>query len=165
MNVQEKAITTCLILAAGLLFVAQPVFSGVITKEHATPIAATVFDPCDGENVAFNGTINTIATLTTTPGGLIATFHSNFRQISAIGETTGIVYQLHCTENMTRLEAPSPTTTPSIQTTVRLCILSGNNALFNALAHYSITPDGDVAVSFDNFEVQCTGREGTTPEP
>jgi hypothetical protein len=138
------------------------------SKEIRSPVAATIDDPCAQEKIAFSGYMNSLLTFTSTPQGVTISESLTGYSVKGVGETTGTVYGVHCTNKNTRVQlddetlaiVQGPETEPSLEisSVLVLCIVSHNNAILTTRSHTVMTPDGDFAVDFTVEDFRCAER-------
>ena len=84
MNKVKRIVVSSLAMAA-LLLIAVNATAGVVTNVNI-PVSGTVVNPCNGENVAFNGIAHFTATMTFDgAGGVHVAFHDNIH-VTATGD-------------------------------------------------------------------------------
>ena len=112
---------------------------------------------CNGDTLELSGTLLDIVTTTATPsGGLIVAFHDNPQGISGIDTTTGTVF--HATGLTREVDVSSPHW--RVHEHVRESIphpgdRGAQSFIVTETEHVTVTPDGAVTVSFDNFSSTC----------
>jgi len=114
-------------------------------------------DLCNGDTVHLSGTLLDIVTTTTTPsGGLIVAFHDNPQGISGVDTTTGTVF--HATGLTREVDVTSPPggfTTTFVNRFHIQATRGAQSFIVSETAHLTVTPNGTVTVSFDNFSSTC----------
>ena len=122
------------------------------------PVNGTVFNPCNGENVAFTGVDHfTASTTSSRNGGFHLDTHDNVH-VTAIGDE-GNTYvgneedSLHLNVSLSGStgEENVPLTFSEISQG------SAPNFEMHALLHITINADGTVTVSFSHFTAACRG--------
>ena len=68
-------------------------FSAAVGTSFTLPIELQVFNDCAGEDVGITGTLHVVSkTINTGKGGSHLTQHFDWRNVKAVGATTGTVY-------------------------------------------------------------------------
>ena len=126
------------------------------TTVQKIPFSAEV-GLCNGDTVDLSGTLLDSSTLTTTPsGGVIVAFHDNPQGISGVDTTTGTVF--HATGLTREIDVSGPAGGFTTTFVNRFHIQATGGAqsfIVSETEHVTITPDGTVRVSFDNFSSTC----------
>ena len=152
------------VAALGLGAVASQAASPVV--QETVPIqsvfGASVVDPCSGDVITWTGNVHVVGAMSTdAAGGAVFLAHVNFEVVNGTG-LTGTIYTITLDSNEKIVFAPSSPTLPgpNIEThVIRLNIIShGSTPNFyeDAVAHYTVTPDGTVAVAFDKVDTGCS---------
>ena len=112
---------------------------------------------CNGDTLDLSGTLLDSVTTTPTPsGGLIVAFHDNPQGVSGVDTTTGTVF--HATGLTREVDVTSPPGGFTGTFVNRFHIQATGGAqsfIVSETAHLTVTPDGTVTVSFDNFSSTC----------
>jgi hypothetical protein len=112
---------------------------------------------CNGDILTLSGTVLDSVTTTTTPsGGLIVAFHDNPQGISGVDTTTGTVF--HATGLTREVDVFSPPggfTTTFVNRFHIQATRGAQSFIVSETVHMTVTPDGRVTVSFDNFSATC----------
>jgi hypothetical protein len=154
------AVIGLLTLAALPARAASPVTQETVAVQSV--FGASVGDPCSGASIAWTGTVHLVGAMTTdAAGGAVFLAHVNFDGVQGT-DPTGTRYTVVLTSNDTVVFAPSSPNLPSanVEThVIRLEIISHGsapNASVDLVGHYTITPDGQVAVSFEKVDAGCS---------
>ncbi len=107
---------------------------------------------CTGELVEISGTIHLI-NQTQADGSVIG--HFNYQNVTGVGLTSGITYQTTAVDHM-RLSAPFPSSITSVQSFQLIGRGSESNLLVQMLYHITVNENGEVTVSIDDLNMQCT---------
>jgi hypothetical protein len=147
---------------------------GAVTAQAAPPqiqetvpvesvLGGSIVDPCNGQTITWTGNVHLLGGETTdAAGGAVFYAQVNFNDVKGT-DPTGTQYTIPLHSNDIIVFAPSSPTlpTPNVEThTIRLNINSDGsspNAYEDAVAHYTVTPDGKVAVAFDKVDTGCSG--------
>ena len=112
---------------------------------------------CNGDTVNLSGTLLDIVTTTTTPsGGLVVAFHDNPQGISGVDATTGTVF--HATGLTREVDVSTPPggfTTTFVNRFHLQATQGAQSFVVSETEHVTVTPNGTVTVSFDNFSSTC----------
>lgn len=131
------------------------------TAWAATTVQKIPFDAevmlCNGDTLDLSGTLLATMTTTTTPsGGLIVAFQFNPQGISGVDTTTGTVF--HATGLTREVDVSSPPggfTTTFVNRFHIQATRGAQSFIVSETAHVTVTPDGTVTVSVDNFSSTC----------
>jgi hypothetical protein len=125
-------------------------------------LGPTVTDPCNQQVITWTGNVHLVGAMTTdAAGGAVFLAHVDLEDVRGT-DPTGTRYTVALASNESVVFAPSSPTlpTPNVMTHVlRLNVISDGstpNAFEDLVAHYTVTPDGQVAVSFDNVDTGCS---------
>lgn len=160
----------------GLLLTAMlaAVSVGAVTAQAASPVTQetipvesvfgpSVVDPCSGEVITWTGSVHIMGVMTTdAAGGFVIIGHLNFEGVQGT-DSTGTKYTVVWTSNESVIFAPSSPNlpTPNVETQViRLALIGAGSTpdfYLDVVGHYTITPDGRVAVSFETVNTGCSG--------
>lgn len=135
------------------------------------PITATFFNPCAQEYVTFTGEHHLQAHRTFTENGMInVQAHSNYVNVSGVGNRSGAVYHiLNGSNTHYRLEREiiNWPLVASYQTSFRF-IGAGDtaNSMYWFNTHLTINENGEVITDFEHFHSECNGTPlSPYPEP
>lgn len=158
------------LLVAGMLVV---LGVGAVTAQAASPITqetvpvqsalgGSVPDPCNGELIAWTGNIHVVGGMTTdADGGAVFLGEINSEDVSGV-DPTGARYTVTLASSDSVVFAPSSPAlpTPNVEThIIRLNINSDGstpNYYEDLVGHYTVTPDGQIAVSFERVDTSCS---------
>jgi len=159
----SRRLLSIVLLAVALVAIA-PSAHGLAAADTFTvserfPIDLTVFVSCAdggaGEFVQLIGTLHVLSSVTVdSNGGFRDKSVFNPQGVSGTGLTTGDKYQgTGTTTSVFRL------TVGVSQTYVNSFLIigqgSGNNFLVQETFHFTVNPNGELTVFFDNFSVEC----------
>jgi hypothetical protein len=117
-------------------------------------------DPCIGESVHIQGEITYVLRSVVTPEGNVLTAGHTIADMTAVGLTTGTQYTLVDSRQITTniLSATGEGFTGTGAWSFMLVGRgSGPNLIVTNQDKVTLTPDGQVAVSFLNIDVRCVG--------
>ena len=107
---------------------------------------------CTGEDVEISGTIH-VVNITQADGSVIG--HFNYQNVTGLGLTSGNIYQVSAVDHV-RLSAPFPSSITSVQSFQLISQGSAGNLLVHVLYHITVNGNGEVTVSIDELNMQCT---------
>jgi hypothetical protein len=154
----------------GILAVFGP---GAVTAGAASPILqetlpiqalldGTVPNPCNGQVITWTGNLHVVGGMTTDAnGGAVFLGEINFENVHGT-DGTGTAYTATLGSSDKAVFAPSSPTlpTPNVEThVIRLNLIgagSTSNYYEDLVGHYTITPDGAIAVAFEKVDVGCS---------
>jgi hypothetical protein len=128
--------------------------NAAVLQNDRTETAAFAFNNCSGEVIAGTATFHDVFAITTTPSG---TFHLKVHENASFEGSSGTTeyvasQEINETENLAAGE--------EITEVIHFNLVSKGSAPNEVLQesfHITITPDGDVTSSHDNFFIKCTG--------
>ena len=154
---QRRLVSTgvsCLIAVVCALLLVMPALAAMVTN-GTTPVSGTVFNPCNGELVAFSGTDHfTIRITLDNGGGFHAGFHDNIH-VTAIGDQ-GNTYVGNQEDNFVLNGKVGQAVTEPF-TFSEISTGSAPNFIVHALFHVTVNANGTVTASVDNFTAECRG--------
>jgi hypothetical protein len=145
-------------MAAVVVIAALTVAAGATaaTTVQKVPFDATIV-LCNGDTLDLSGTLLSSSTTTMTPsGGVIVATHFSPQNVSGVDTTTGTVF--HATGLTREIDVTSPPGGSTSTFVNRFHIQATGGAqsfIISETAHETVTPDGTVTVSFDNFSSTC----------
>jgi hypothetical protein len=147
---------------------------GAVTAQAASPVVqetvpiqsvygSSVVDPCNGEVITWTGDVHLVASMTTDAnGGAVFAGHLQFRDVHGT-DPTGTRYTIPWDTNDVVVFAPSSPalgSTPNVEThVISLPIISDGpspNFYDQGVLHYTVTPDGQIAVAFVRETTRCS---------
>jgi hypothetical protein len=158
---QMKRVLVAVVLAAALASPGLGVVSGVAhaatISNVSAPFSGFLPNPCNGETVAYSGSIHTLVLQTVDgSGGLHVDSRLNTQGVSGTGLLTGAKYQA----NDTLANSFNGTSGGTIDITVPMnfeFIAQGQvpNFYLKTLTHITLNPDGTVTTFVSDFEAHC----------
>ena len=146
------------------LIVLTPVaaFLAVPVAAHAAAVTQTVpFESlvaaCNGDTIKISGALLTVSNVTSTPsGGFVVTIQSVPQGVSGIDLQTGTTYRATGLTRETLVFSPAGGFIEAFVNQFHIQATGGAQSfLVTDLFHVTVTPDGTVSVSFDNFSSTC----------
>lgn len=146
---------------------------GAVTAQAASPIMQetipvqavldeTVPNPCNGQLITWTGNLHVVGGMTTDGhGGAVFLGELNFENVHGT-DVTGAGYTATLGSSDKAVFAPSSPTlpTPNVEThVIRFNIISTDstsNYYEDLVGHYTITPDGKIAVAFEKVDTGCS---------
>ena len=149
---------TLLVLAAA----GSPAFgqATTTTTNEELPISGTVANNCNGDTVAYQGTVHVTNTLTTdSSGGVHLKTHSNFQDVSGVGVPSGLSYRVVTTRNETVNDSDSAQfETTVIQTIKAISQGSAPNLFIHIVMHVTVNANGQTTSTVQETSIECRGR-------
>ena len=127
------------------------------TQQENIPFSGVLFNPCNGEQVAAEGSFHNVTRVDTdASGGSHFFFHQN-AHLSGIGLTTGARYTLATTTH--EFSYNQPFTTVQAANVPFQFVAQGNIPNFEAVFqfHITINHEGVVTAEIANIEESCQG--------
>jgi hypothetical protein len=107
---------------------------------------------CTGEIVEISGTIHMVNQIQA-DGSVMGNF--NYLNVSGVGLTSGNTYQANAVDHV-RLSAPFPSSITSVRSFLLISRGSSSNLLVTILYHVTVNANGEVTISIDDLNTQCT---------
>ena len=132
-----------------------------VSAQAATTVQKVPFDEtlvlCNGDTVELTGTLLTITSTTSTPnGGLIAAVHFQPQHVSGVDATTGTVFRaVGLTRDVSVISPPGGYTETFVNRFHIQATGGAESFLVTELFHITVTADGTVRVTIDNFSSTC----------
>ena len=125
-----------------------------VTTNVRLPIAGTVINPCNGENVDYEGTVHVVLRTTVDgSGGIHLGGNANYH-VTGVGQTTGAAYVGNQNEKITLNLVGASTETQAI--TFRLISKGGADNFYITLRlHITVNANGDVTVVHGTASAEC----------
>jgi hypothetical protein len=144
------------LLLGVVMALAAAVGAQAATTVQTVPFDATVL-LCNGDTVELTGTLLTTTSTTSTPnGGLIAAVHFQPQGVSGVDATTGTVFHAVGLTRDVSVTSPSGGYTETFVNQFHIQATGGAQSyLVTELLHVTVTADGTVRVTFDNFSSTC----------
>jgi len=145
-----------LLLLGVVVALAVAVSAQAATTVQQVPFSISV-TICNGDTVQLTGTLLITTSTTSTPsGGLIAAVHFQPQGVSGVDTTTGTVfYAVGLTRDVSVSSPPGGFTETFVNQFHIQATGGAQSFLITDLFHVTVTPDGTVSVSFDNFSSTC----------
>ena len=145
-----------LLLLGVVVALAVAVSAQAATTVQQVPFSISV-TICNGDTVQLTGTLLITTSTTSTPsGGLIAAVHFQPQGVSGVDTTTGTVfYAVGLTRDVSVSSPPGGFTETFVNQFHIQATGGAQSFLVTDLFHVTVTPDGTVSVSFDNFSSTC----------
>jgi hypothetical protein len=107
---------------------------------------------CTGEIVEISGTLHMVNEIQA-DGSVIG--HFNYMNVSGMGLTSGNIYQTNAVDHF-RLSAPFPSSIASMRSFLLISRGASSNLLVTVLYHITVNANGEVTISIDDLNTQCT---------
>lgn len=158
-------VRVALVSAAFIIFAAagSPAFgqaTTTTTNEQLT-ISSSVLNPCNGDLVAFQGTVHVTSTLTIdASGGYHLKTHSNYQDVSGTGSPSGRNYRIVTTRN----ETVNDSDTAQFETTVIQTIKAVSqgalpNLFIHVVFHVTVNANGQTTSTVTEMRTECRGGQ------
>jgi hypothetical protein len=135
--------------------------TAAVNAQAATTVQKEPFDAmlllCNGDTVELTGTLLTTTSTTSTPnGGLIAAIHFQPQNVSGVDATTGTVFHATGLTRDVSVTSPPGGYTDTFVNQFHIQATRGAQSfLVTELFHITVTADGTVRVTIDNFSSTC----------
>jgi type 1 fimbria pilin len=144
------------ILALAALCLSAPAFAAN-SGQLEVQFSGTITNPCNGETVAFGGTVHIDSTVTINGNTAHLTSHANPQGVTGVGETTSAKYQAN---GVTRQDLQGSLVNGSVNFAfINRFDFMGRGSVPNfsvhETAHITVNANGTITASFDNFSATC----------
>ena len=163
-NPARPRLRAALISATLLVFAAagSPAFgqATTTTTNEEVPVSSSVVNTCNGDVVAFQGTLHVTNTLTTdSGGGFHMKTHSNFQDVSGVGAPSGVNYRIGTTNNETTNDNDTPQFEMTVIQTVKVISQGSTPNLFlQFVLHVTVNANGQTTSTVNEIRSECRGR-------
>lgn len=130
------------------------------TTNETIPFTSTVLNPCNGDQVTFQGNMHVTNTLTTdSGGGTHLKTHVNYQNVSGTGAPSGLSYTVRTTTNESINDNDGPQSEMTIISTVRL-ISQGStlNYFMRLVFHVTVNANGETTSTVTESNMECRGN-------
>lgn len=160
---RNKMHASPLCLVAALLLLLGAAQSEVImaqatatTTNITLPLNMTV-TACEGQQVTLNGNIHIVTHVTTNPNGLHIKEHSNYQNVSGVGQPTPFLYR-GVSSNNTHFNNHPPQSNFSVVDQVLLLSQGlSDNLQVHITMHFTINANGQTTAVVEEVRVECNG--------
>ena len=146
-----------LVLAAGSNAFGQ---ATTTTTNEELPISSSITNTCNGDTVAFQGTVHVVNTLTTdASGGYHLKTSSNYQDVSGTGTPSGLNYRIVTTRNDTVNDSDSAQfETTVVQTILAVSQGSAPNLFVHIVLHVTVNANGQTTSTVTQVTAECRGN-------
>ena len=129
------------------------------TTNENIPFTSTLTNPCNNDQVMFQGTMHVTNTMTTdASGGTHLKTHVNYQDVSGTGAPSGLTYQVRTTRNETDNDNDGPQSETTIVQTVKLVSQgSAPNYFLHMVFHITINAHGETTSTVTETRLECRG--------
>ena len=144
-----------------MAFAGTPAFgqATTTTTNENIPFTSTLTNLCNGDQVAFSGTLHITNTMTTdASGGTHLKTHINYQDVSGTGSPSGITYRVRTVSNETTNDNDGQQSEMTVIQTVKLIAQgSAPNYFVHFVYHVTINANGETTTSVDETRIECRG--------
>lgn len=130
------------------------------TTNENLPFTNSAFNPCNGDQVTFSGTLHMTNTMTTdSSGGTHLKTHINYQDVTGTGVPSGISYNVRTVTNEVVNDDDGPQSTATVISTVKL--IAHGAALdyyMRAVYHITVNANGETTSMVQEVGFECRGR-------
>jgi hypothetical protein len=129
------------------------------TTNETIPFTSTMLNPCNADQVTFQGNMHVTNQFTTdSSGGTHLKTHVNYQDVSGTGTPSGINYRVGTTTNETLNDNDGPQSEMTIISTVKL-ITQGPalNYFLHLVFHVTVNANGQTTSTVDESRIECRG--------
>lgn len=141
---------------------ATPAFAQASTTTTNENIAFTnsLFNPCNGDQVTFSGTMHVVNTMTTDGGGgTHLKTHINYQDVTGTGTPSGISYNVRTVSNEVINDNDGPQSEATVISTVKLIAQGPSlNFFLRTVIHVTINANGETTSTVQEVGFECRGR-------
>lgn len=126
------------------------------TTNTTLPLNMTV-TACEGQSVTLSGNIHIVTHVTTNPNGFHIKEHSNYQNVSGVGQPTPFLYR-GVSSNNTHFNNHPPQSNFSVVDQVLLLSQGlSDNLQVHVTMHFTINANGQTTATVENVRVECNG--------
>jgi hypothetical protein len=150
-----KKLFVSIVLAAAALM-ASPIHAQAATETEVIPFD-TEFALCNGDLLHLSGSLLSVSQVTQTPsGGFVVSFQFNPQSVTGVDLVTGTTYHATgLTRNISVSTPPGGYTETFVNRFHIQATAGGESFIVTETIHITVTPDGNVTASLDNFSATC----------
>jgi hypothetical protein len=138
--------------------------NGAIVEDVPIDVLSDDMECAGGEFIEVTGTLHLVGHFVPVQGGHRIIFHLNYSNMKGVGLTTGKEYVVISNEQQVDNFVPSG---QSVEGMVLMNLEIGKGQVPNEVAvlqqHYIVTPEGEIKMETDQFQLKCPG--GSTAPP
>lgn len=157
---------TCALLSVSLFIAfaaaASPAFgqATTTTTNETVPFTSTLLNPCNADQVTFQGNMHVTNSYTTdSGGGTHLKTHVNYQNVSGTGTPSGLNYNVRTTTNETTNDNNGPQSETTIITTIKLISQgSAPNYFLHLVFHVTVNGNGNTTSTVTESRIECRGN-------
>lgn len=130
------------------------------TTNEEIPFTDTRPNPCNGDQVTFQGTMHVTNSVTTdTSGGYHLKTHVNYQDVSGTGTPSGLSYNVRTTTNETLNDNDGPQAETTVIQTIKLISQgSSPNYFLHLVFHITVNANGETTSTVTESSIECRGQ-------
>lgn len=130
------------------------------TTNEDIPFTSSAFNPCNGDQVTFSGTMHVVNTMTTdADGGTHLKTHSNYQDVTGTGTPSGVTYQVRTVSNEVVNDNDGPQSTATVISTMKLIAHGPTlNYFLRTVLHVTVNANGQTTSEFQEVGFECRGN-------
>jgi len=131
------------------------------TTNEELPISSSVVNQCNGDTVAFSGTMHIVNTMATDAGGgTHLKTHINYQDVTGTGAPSGLSYNVRTVSNEVVNDNDGPQYTATVISTVKLIAQGPSmNFFLRTVLHVTINANGETTSTVQEMSIECRGRQ------
>jgi hypothetical protein len=130
------------------------------TTNENVPFTNSLFNPCNGDQVTFSGTLHVVNSMTTdASGGTHLKTHLNYQDVTGTGAPSGITYRVRTVTNEVVNDNDGEQSEATVISTVKL-IAQGPalNYFLRTVLHVTVNANGETTSTVQEVGFECRGR-------
>jgi hypothetical protein len=134
--------------------------ASTVTTNETVPFTSGLFNPCNGDQVTFSGTLHVTNTMTTdTNGGTHLKTHINYQNVTGTGTPSGITYNVRTVSNEVSNDADGPQSNATVISTVKLTAQGpALDFYLRTVIHVTVNANGETTSTVQETFIECRGR-------
>ncbi len=130
------------------------------TTNEDIPFTGSAFNPCNGDQVTFSGTLHVVNTMTTdASGGTHLKTHSNYQDVTGTGAPSGVTYQVRTVSNEVVNDNDGPQSTATVISTMKLIAQGPTlNFFLRTVLHVTVNANGQTTSDVQEISFECRGN-------
>lgn len=131
-----------------------------VTTNETIPFTSTLLNPCNTDQVTFQGNMHVTNHVTTdSSGGTHVRTHVNYQGVTGTGMPSGLNYRVGTTINETVNDSDSAQSEVTIISSVKLITQGpGLDFFLRLVFHVTINANGETTSTVTESRIECRGR-------
>ena len=131
-----------------------------VTTNETIPFTSGLFNPCNGDQVTFSGTVHITNSMTTdASGGTHLRTHINYQNVTGTGTPSGITYNVRTITNEVTNDDDGPQSNATVISIVKLTARGpALDFYLRTVFHVTVNANGETTSTVQETSIECRGR-------